>query len=173
MDKGIGILLEAWKKLNSSDAELWLVGTGDAGVIQLARGVAGVQVIGKLGPDDLREAYQSASVFVFPTFNDGFGMVLLEAMASGLPVVATRVGGNPVLVEDEMTGLLVRPGDPDALAKAIIRLVEDPMLARRLGASAYDVVRSRFGVDRMLSRVQALYERALSGQARRAPALSN
>jgi len=76
-------------------------------------------------------------------------------------------------VEDEMTGLLVRPGDPDALAKAIIRLVEDPMLARRLGASAYDVVRSRFGVDRMLSRVQAFYERALSGQARRAPALSN
>ena len=87
--------------------------------------------------------------------------------------VATRVGGNPVLVEDEMTGLLVRPGDPDALAKAIIRLVEDPMLARRLGASAYEVVRSRFGVDRMLSRVQAFCERALSGQARLASALSN
>ena len=118
-------------------------------------------------------ALRALDIFVLPSLSEACSNVLLEAMASGLPVVATRVGGNPVLVEDEMTGLLVRPGDPDALAKAIIRLVEDPMLARRLGASAYDVVRSRFGVDRMLSRVQALYERALSGQARRAPALSN
>ena len=118
-------------------------------------------------------ALRALDIFVLPSLSEACSNVLLEAMASGLPVVATRVGGSPVLVEDEMTGLLVRPGDPDALAKAIIRLVEDPMLARRLGASAYDVVRSRFGVDRMLSRVQAFYERALSGQARRAPALTN
>ena len=82
-------------------------------------------------------------------------------LASGLPVVATRVGGNPALVDDEVTGLLVPPGDAAALAKAIIRLADDPVLAERLGTRAREVVRSHFSLDRMLSRVQALYERAL------------
>jgi len=106
-------------------------------------------------------ALQAMDIFALPSLSEACPNVLLEAMASGLPVVATRVGGNPALVEDEVTGLLVPPGDPDALAKAIIRLMEDPMLADRLGAAAREVVCARFGVNRMLARVQALYERAL------------
>jgi len=99
---------------------------------------------------------------VLPSLSEACSNVLLEAMASGLPVVTTRVGGNPALVDDEVTGLLVPPGDPAALAKAIIRLVEDPVLAERLGAGAREVACSHFGLDRMLSRVQALYDRALA-----------
>jgi|SRR5712691_1272780 len=106
-------------------------------------------------------ALQAMDIFVLPSLSEACSNALLEAMASGLPVVTTRVGGNPALVEDEVTGLLVPPGDPNALAKAIIRLMEDPVLADRLGAAAREVVCARFGVDRMLARVQALYGLAL------------
>jgi glycosyltransferase involved in cell wall biosynthesis len=114
------------------------------------------------GPTTKPEAaLRAMDIFVLPSLSEACSNVLLEAMASGLPVVTTRVGGNPALVDDEVTGLLVPPGDPAALAKAIIRLVEDPLLAERLGAGAREAACSHFGLDRMLSRVQALYERAL------------
>src|SRR5204863_8286677 len=111
-------------------------------------------------------ALRAMDIFVLPSRSEACSNVLVEAMASGLPLVATRVGGNPALVDDEVTGLLVPPGDPAALAKAIIRLVEDPVLADRLGRAAREVVCARFGLDRMLARFQALYERALDRPAR-------
>src|SRR2546425_4068726 len=117
---------------------------------------------GLRGPTSEPEtALGTMDIFVQPSLSEACSNVLLEAMASGLPVVATRVGGNPALVDDEVTGLLVPPGDAAALAKAIIRLADDPVLAERLGTRAREVVRSHFSLDRMLSRVQALYERAL------------
>ena len=115
-------------------------------------------------------ALRAMDIFVLPSLSEACSNVLLEAMASGLPVVTTCVGGNPALIDDEVTGLLVPPGDPAALTKAIIRLVEDPRLAERLGAAAREVACSHFGLDRMLSRVQALYERALEARPSRAPA---
>jgi glycosyltransferase involved in cell wall biosynthesis len=108
-------------------------------------------------------ALRELDIFVLPSLSEACSNALLEAMATGLAVVATRVGGNPALVDDGTTGLLVPPGDAAALAKAIIRLCEDPALAERLGAAARDTVRARFGLDRMLSRVQALYSHALNG----------
>jgi len=87
--------------------------------------------------------------------------VLLEAMATQRAVIATRVGGNPELVEDEISGLLVPPGDPAALAKAILRLVEDPHLAQSLAHGAQQRVSSRFSKDAMLAAIDALYHRAL------------
>lgn len=106
-------------------------------------------------------ALHQLDIFVLPSLSEACSNVLLEAMATGLPVVTTSVGGNPALVEEGTTGLLVPPGDAAALAKAIIRLLEDPALAWRLGVNARNVVRSNYGLERMLSRVQALYERAL------------
>ena len=94
----------------------------------------------------------------------GFDSDIIAAMrwAAGLAVVATRVGGNPLLVADETTGLLVPPAQPAELAKAILRLIEAPALATALGARARQRVRDEFGVDRMLARVQALYDRLLA-----------
>jgi glycosyltransferase involved in cell wall biosynthesis len=108
-------------------------------------------------------ALRELDIFVLPSLTEAFSNGLLEAMATGLPVVATRVGGNPGLVDDGTTGLLVPPGDAGGLAKAIIRLSEDPRLADRLGATGRELVRARFGLDRMLAQVQALYEHALTG----------
>ena len=107
-------------------------------------------------------------IFVLPSLSEACSNGLMEAMATALAVVATSVGGNPGLVEDEVTGLLVPPGDAPALAKAISRLMEDRALAARLGEQARAHAQLAFGMERMVARTEALYARAL-GQGARIP----
>lgn len=109
-------------------------------------------------------ALRQLAVFVLPSLSEACSNALLEAMATGRAVVATRVGGNPALVEDQVTGLLVPPGDPAALAKAVIRLIEKPALAAGLAARAQTRVRAEFSIDRMLAGLQVLYDKALAAQ---------
>ena len=97
-------------------------------------------------------------VFVLPSLWEGFGLVLLEAMAAGRPVVASAVGPVPEIVVDGVTGLLVPPGDPDALAAAIVRLLTDRELASAFGRAGRARVEAEFGLDAMVARTQALYE---------------
>ena len=104
-------------------------------------------------------------IFVLPSLSEACSNGLMEAMATALPVVATSVGGNPGLVEDEITGLLVPPGDAPALAKAIIRLIEDRPLAAWLGEQARAHAHLTFGMERMVGRTEALYVRALGERA--------
>jgi glycosyltransferase involved in cell wall biosynthesis len=87
---------------------------------------------------ELAEAYRSAAVFVLPSTNDSFPLVIAEAMASGLPVVSTQVGGIPTLVDNEADGLLVDPADVTALVKAVERILTDNTLARRMGDAGRD-----------------------------------
>jgi glycosyltransferase involved in cell wall biosynthesis len=107
-------------------------------------------------------ALRELDIFVLPSLSEACSNALLEAMATGRAVVATRVGGNPALIEDEVTGLLVPAQDPAALAKAVIRLLEEPALAAGLAARAQKRVRAEFGIERMLAHVQSLYDRALA-----------
>jgi glycosyltransferase involved in cell wall biosynthesis len=92
-----------------------------------------VALLGDLTRERLAEEYVNASAFCLPSVQEGFGIVFLEAMAAELPVVACRVAAVPEVVRDGVTGLLVPPRDPGALAAALERLVVDPALARRLG----------------------------------------
>jgi len=110
-------------------------------------------------------ALRGLDIFVLPSISEAFPNALLEAMATGLPVVATRVGGIPALVEDGQTGLLVPPGDHAALAGAIMRLIEAPALAALLADRAQRRALDEFGIDRMLARLEALYDRALAAGA--------
>jgi glycosyltransferase involved in cell wall biosynthesis len=111
---------------------------------------------------DPAAALRELDVFVLASHSEACSNGLLEAMATGLAVVATNVGGNPCLVDDERTGLLVPPADPVGLAKAIVRLVEEPALAAQFGARALDRV-AEFSVARMLAALEAFYDRTLSG----------
>jgi len=100
--------------------------------------------------------------FVLPSLGEGISNTILEAMASRLPVIATRVGGNPELIEPGMTGLLVPPGDSEALADALVRYSTDRAMARRHAKAARRVAQSRFSLARMVTDYCSLYETALA-----------
>ena len=97
--------------------------------------------------------------------NEGTPVSSIEAMASSCPVVATRVGGLPDLIEDRKTGRLVPPRGPEALTNAVLALLHDPQMARELGKAGLDSVRHRFTVQRLLSDMDDLYTQLLAEKA--------
>ena len=101
-------------------------------------------------------------VFVLPSRSEGLGLVAVEAMAAGRPVVASCTGGLPEVVVDGETGLLVEPEDPVALARAIRMLLADPDRAARMGAAGRQRVRERFSAERMARETAALYEELMA-----------
>lgn len=107
--------------------------------------------------DDVPALLAAAEALVLPSSIEGLPLVVLEAMAAGRPVVATSVGGTPEAVVDEETGLLVPPGDVEALVHAIDALLDDPELARRFGKAGARRVRERFDADASARRVLGLY----------------
>lgn len=117
--------------------------------------------LGMLPHDDLVVRYVQAAVVACPSHREGFGVVCAEAMARGRPVVASRIGGLADLVEDEVTGILVPPGDVPALRRALERLLGDAALRERMGAAARERIRERFGWDRVTAATIALYEDVL------------
>jgi glycosyltransferase involved in cell wall biosynthesis len=118
--------------------------------------------IGFVPPAALSPYYDRAAVVVCPSHREGYGVVAREAMAHGRPVVAAAVGGLLDAVEHERTGLLVPPGDPDALRAAVERLLADPVLRARLGAAARERAGEEFSWSRATAQTLAAYEAALS-----------
>ena len=116
--------------------------------------------------DDIDEVLRALDLFVLPSRNEGISNTILEAMATGLPVVATDVGGNPELVTAGRTGALVPPADASALAAALRTYVEAPALARTHGAAGRERVLRDFSIDTMVSKYLAIYDSVLSGRAR-------
>lgn len=106
--------------------------------------------------------YHHAHAAALPSRIEGLSQALLEAMALGLPVLASRAGGNPDLVTDGRTGLLVAPRDPDAWARALDRVLGQPALARELGAAGRALVRADFTLPRTAERTEAVYHEALA-----------
>ena len=125
-----------------------------------------VELTGALSPSEVRTHYATGGIFVMPAVTDwkgeqeGFGMVIVEAMAYGLPVVASRSGGIPDIIRDGENGLLVPERDVAALADAIQRVIDDGALAGRLAASARDDVRHRFAPARIATAFDTVYRRA-------------
>lgn len=107
---------------------------------------------------DVPDLLAALSVVVSPSLGlEGLSNSLLESMAAGVPVVATRVGGTPEIVEDGVSGLLVPPGDPEALAAALSRLLQDRITAKRLGQSARRQVFSRYSLEQAVASTERLY----------------
>src|SRR6185436_8521150 len=102
-------------------------------------------------------------LFVLPSLNEGMGRALIEAMAAGLPVVASRVGGVPAIVQDRRTGLLVPPGDAVALAGALDELLRRPDWARELGDAGGRSIGERFSSAAMVKAIETVYDTVLSG----------
>jgi glycosyltransferase involved in cell wall biosynthesis len=164
--KGQSLLVEALAELRRRGvgARLAIVGEGD-GLPELRAvaerlGVADrVELAGAVGQDDIRERYARADVFALPSFAEGLPVVLMEAMATGLPVVASRITGVPELVQDGVSGLLVAPGRADELADALERLLGEPRQRRlEMGRAGRAKVVAEFDEDRSAQELLALFE---------------
>lgn len=118
---------------------------------------------------DVADVMRGLSCFALPSLAEGVSNTILEAMASGLPVVATDVGGNAELVADGLTGLIVPTSDVDAMAKALIELATDPARAAEMGRQGRVVAQRRFSLQAMVSAYQRLYDSQLAaaGHTRR------
>ena len=179
--KGICYLIEAAKYLPRDKFEIRIVGVGDlteklkeqaAQVDALApaelrhdEGNAEIIFTGKLSPEALVNEYRTANVFTLPAIVDskgdteGLGVVLIEAMELGLPIVASNVGGIPDVVIDGETGILVPEKDPEALASAYKRLAAEPGLIKQLLAGAQKRINECFTWDGIIDRQIAVYNR--------------
>ena len=168
--KGICYLIEAAKHLPRDKFEIRIVGVGDLTEQLKAQAAAvndGAEIIftGKLSPEDLANEYKTANVFTLPAIVDhkgdteGLGVVLIEAMELGLPIVASNVGGIPDVVVDGESGILVPEKDPVALADAFKCLEADPTLIQKLLAGARKRIEECFTWDGIIERQIEVYKR--------------
>jgi len=164
--KGIYVFLEALKLLSGRVDGLvaLLVGSVEVGDLEDRIGQLGlkqvVRVIGPVGKLDVLDYYCAADLFVLPSYLEGISSALVEAMSIALPVVATGVGGNPEVVRDGIEGLLIPPGDPRALARAMERIILDAQLRKRMGSAARSRIESAFSLEAMTDQYIAAYAEA-------------
>ena len=160
--KGLRVLIEAFAQAHATrpGLSLTLVGDGDdrAHLERLAAPLgSAVRFAGFLSQDGVAEALAEADAMVLPSFAEGLPVVLMEAMASARPVIATQVGGVSELVEDGINGFVVPAGDAETLAERIGRLADDPALRARMGAAGRSKVRAEFDVRVEAARIGALF----------------
>jgi sugar transferase (PEP-CTERM/EpsH1 system associated) len=157
--RAVALLLDRQPQLRDN-LRLRLVGDGperqtlEALAVEL--GIADVTTMPGFS-DDVPGVLRSFDVFVLPSLNEGISNTILEAMACGLPVVATNVGGNPELVQDGVTGSLIPVGDPATLSAQLERYATDPALLRSYGTAARHRVEQQFSIPTMLANYAELY----------------
>jgi glycosyltransferase involved in cell wall biosynthesis len=170
--KGQAVLQDAFARLDPGlgPVELWFVGedqeTGGAYRKVLedqARDLGILDRVKFLGHwDDMAPLIGEMDLVVLPSFDEGMPLVLLEAMACAVPVVATLVGGVHELVDDGADGVLVAPGDAAGLANAVSRLLDDPGLRTRMGEAGRKKATERFELSRTLVAVREVYREVLA-----------
>ncbi|MBT9521143.1 MAG: TIGR03088 family PEP-CTERM/XrtA system glycosyltransferase [Dechloromonas sp.] len=116
--------------------------------------------------NDIPDVMRGLDCFVLPSLGEGISNTILEAMASGLPVIATKVGGNPELVQEGRTGHLVPAADPGALARAIIKLAQSPEKSRAMGYAGRKRIEAQFSITAMIDSYQQIYDRLLGRMLR-------
>lgn len=171
-EKDLETMLQAAKIVAERQPTFRLVIVGDgperANLHATARRLGLDQVVSFLGErNDVAELLAQAAFFVCSSRTEGISLTLLEAMATELPVIATEVGGNPEVVVDQSTGMLVPPRDPRALADAILTLISDPQSWDRFGKAGRQRVENHFGIRSMVQQYEAIYSEHLARRMRR------
>jgi glycosyltransferase involved in cell wall biosynthesis len=176
--KGLGVLVDSLPRLRDEvpDVRLDIVGDGDdVAALRSRAEQAGVADLidwhGRVEHHDLPPFYRRAGVTVLPslTESESFGMTLIEAMASGCPVVGSAVGGIPYVIRDGVDGLLVAPGDPAALAEALASVITDPVRAEDLGAAGREAAQRRWDWERQRESTVRIIEDAARPGTRKVP----
>ncbi len=169
--KGIPILLKAFQHLDVQ-AHLLIVGDGDlkkeyeeqARLLGIS---ARTHFVGRVDLATLRDAYRSADVLAFPSVNsaEAFGLVLLEAQACGIPVIASDLPGVRTLVQHGESGMLVPPSDVDALSSALASMIVDLSRSRSMGVHAREIAKERFSWDRHLDGLEEVYRNVCASRS--------
>ncbi|MHC1785284.1 MAG: glycosyltransferase family 4 protein [Anaerolineaceae bacterium] len=156
-EKNVLALVTAWKNIRGKfpQASLLIIGAGAEGKEIAQTASEGVFLLGK--KIDVGPYLQASDVFILPSKREGLSNALLEAMACGLPVVATNVGGNSELVQDGINGLLVPSGDLDLLELAVLKLLGDKSLRNLLGQKAHDFVSENYKIEKTIDQLLNLY----------------
>lgn len=170
--KGVKYLLFAVSELAKEFPEIKLIIIGSGG---LRRGLVNmchdlnimrhVHFTEFLPEEQLPEAYQIADIFVLPSLYEGFGIPIVEAMASGTPVIATNVGGIPEILANSGAGIVIPPGDARALTKALRLLAENPSVRRKMGERGLRIAREKYDWKKRIGDVIQLYKEVISGSS--------
>jgi len=161
--KGIFDLLDAVAALRAHipDLELVCAGDGDPGPVARYAERLGIEdavsLPGWVGSAEKQSLMNLAAVYVLPSYAEGLPVSLLEAMAAGVPVAATSVGGIPDVVADGINGFLFTPGDSATLQRLLRRLMHDAELGKRMALAARETVRLRFSAEHVLAQLDKLY----------------
>ncbi len=165
-EKGPDVAIRAVARLKSESANpvvhLDIIGEGSPDFLAFLKQLADhlgisdrVSFLGKLDQKEVLMRFQYYDALLFTSrWQEPFGRVVIEAMAQGLPVIATQNGGVPEIIDDFQNGLLVSPDNPRDLAEAIRKLLQDPVLAAQLSHNAFITIRSRFTLERIVSRME-------------------
>jgi glycosyltransferase involved in cell wall biosynthesis len=164
-EKGHRTLLDAWPDVLAAQPRAWLliVGEGserDALEAQAASLGIAERVVFTGRREDVPAVTAALDVSVLPSYREAQGLSVLEAMALSRPVVASKVGGIPEMIDDGVSGLLVPPNDCEALAAAIVRLLSDHPLADVIARRGHDMVHERFCIEKMVTSVESIYDEA-------------
>jgi glycosyltransferase involved in cell wall biosynthesis len=171
--KGLHVLLESLASIRERPFRLNIVGSAEMDGSYAAKVRSRVQSLGlesrtsfhgTLQGENLADRFREAQVLVVPSSYEGFGIVYLEAMGFGLPVIASAAGATDEIVRHESTGFLVPPGDVFSLARRIESLIEDRELLARMSLAAYDAFQDHPGWEESMGRIEA-FLRELSGHA--------
>ena len=165
--KGLDVFFEAIKLLEIKYGRKLKVGVvGDGSLNKELKGIAerlniseSVEFLGVR--KDINDLMRKSKIFVLPSRWEGLPMVILEAMALGMPVVATKVGGIPEVIEDGKDGILVEPENPDELAEAILRLLEDDGLRSLISLNAYKKIKRKYSIERYTKDLLNLYKEVI------------
>lgn len=168
--KGLHLLIDAVAAVVNDIPEIHLIVVGKGDMVDEYKSYAkakglknNFEIITNAGNKELVEYYKLSEITILPSISksEGFGMVLLEANACKKPVIGSRIGGIPFVIQDKKTGLLVPPGDTKALQKAITRLLTDKPFAKELGTNGYERIKHQFTWPHQIQKTNKIFEQIL------------
>ncbi len=176
-EKGVWDLLRAFPSVidhceyNGTPVKLIFCGRGQIGEAKRRCEKLGISAFvefhGTVTGEKKTQILQQADIFTLPSYSEELPVALLEAMAYGLPAVATRTGGIPEAIEHEKTGLLIPIGDAERLAEALVQLIENPRLRQEMGKKGWQRVQAKFDCDLIVERLVSIYELILQRERTR------
>ena len=168
--KGLPILIQAAEQVlkDFPETQFWIVGKDKAepkmrNLCNKWQVASSFHFLGWQSQVDLVKLYAQADIFTIPSLTEAFGVVFLEAMSAGVPVIGTNVGGIPEIIQDGQNGLLVPPSNPEALAELIIKLLRDQTLKERFQCAGLATAQ-RFTVKNMMEITYGVYQKLLENR---------